>query len=82
MRAVKLTKIGDFNNYKYFRYVNWFVVSESFSLSDGNGLDKNVIIFGADMILSVHVNNKRKYILILAKAPKQGLHNTILTVEK
>ena len=32
---------------------------------------KNVIIFGADMSSSVHVDNKKKDILILGKGPTQ-----------
>ena len=32
---------------------------------------KNVIIFGADMSSSVHVDNKKKDILILGKDPTQ-----------
>ena len=37
---------------------------------------KNEITFGADMSSSVHIDNRRKYILVLGKRPKQGLHNT------
>ena len=33
------------------------------------------------MSLSVHTDNKNKYILTLSKGPTQGLHNTTLTVE-
>ena len=34
--------------------------AEMFSLSDGSGFGKNVIIFGADMTLSAHVDNRKK----------------------
>ena len=34
-----------------------------------------------DMRSSVHVDNKRKYILILGEGPTQGLDDTTLTVE-
>ena len=44
-------------------------------------MGKNVIIFGADMILSVHIDNKAKHILILSEGPTQGLNDTILTAE-
>ena len=37
--------------------------------SVGNGFGKNVIIFGADMSSSVHLDNKRKDILVLVEAP-------------
>ena len=42
---------------------------------------KNVKTFGFDMILSVHVDNK-KDILILFKGPTQGLDNTTLALDK
>ena len=44
-------------------------------------MGKNVIIFGADMRSSVHVDNKNKDILIFGEGPTQGLDNTTLTVE-
>ena len=44
-------------------------------------MEKNVIIFGADMSSSVHVDNKGKYILILGEGPTWGVHDTTLTVE-
>ena len=42
---------------------------------------KNVIIFGADMSSSVHIDNKEKGILILDEGPTQGLDDTTLTAE-
>ena len=39
---------------------------------------KNVTIFGAHMILSVHFDNKNKDILILADGPTHLLDNTTL----
>ena len=39
------------------------------------------IIFGADMSSSTHIDNKKKYILVLGKGTTQGLEHT-LTVEK
>ena len=47
----------------------------------GIGLGRSVIIFGADMSSSLHVGNKKKYILISGKGPTQGLEHT-LTTEK
>ena len=38
-----------------------------FFLSETSGFDKNVTIFGADMSLSGHVDNRVKDILILGK---------------
>ena len=40
-----------------------------------------MISFGVDMSSPVHVDNKKKNILILGKAPTQGLEHT-LTAEK
>ena len=40
-----------------------------------------VKIFGADMSSSIHVNNKKKDILVLGRGPMQGLEST-LTAEK
>ena len=42
---------------------------------------KNVIIFGADMSSTVHIDNKNKDILILGEIPAQGLDDTTLTAE-
>ena len=41
-------------------------------------MGKNVIIFEDDMSSSVHVDNKKKDILILGKGPIQGLDDTTL----
>ena len=40
---------------------------------------RNVIIFGADMGSSVHIDNKRKEVLILGEGPTQELDDTTLT---
>ena len=42
---------------------------------------QNVIIFGADMSFLVHVDKKKKDVLILGKGPTQELEHT-LTAEK
>ena len=44
-------------------------------------MGKNVIIFGADMSSSVHIDNRNKDILILSEEPTQGLHDTTLTAD-
>ena len=44
-------------------------------------MGKNVIIFGADMSLSLHIDNKNKDILILVEGPTQGLDDTTLTAQ-
>ena len=65
--AVKLTRGTDIDNYKYFGYGIGFDRKGSFSTGDGVG--RNMIIFGVDMILSRHIDHKRKNILILGKVP-------------
>ena len=44
-------------------------------------MEKDVIIFGADLSSSAHVDNKGKDILILGEGPTQGLDDTKLTAE-
>ena len=44
-------------------------------------MGKNVIIFGADMSLSVHVDNKGKDIVTLGQGLTQGLDDTTLTAK-
>ena len=58
--AVKLTTNADPDKYKYSRYGIGFDASGRLLLSDGSGFGKNVIMFDADMSLSVHIDNKIK----------------------
>ena len=51
-------------------------------LSNGSGFGKNVIIFSADIISLVHIDNWNKDILIPGKGLKDGLDDTTLTGEK
>ena len=44
-------------------------------------MEKNVLIFGADMSSSVHIDNKNEDILILGEGPTQGLDDTTLTAK-
>ena len=77
---VKLTNNADIDKYLYSGYGIGFDRKGSFSFP-GGGFGLNVIIFGVDMSSSVHVDNKKKDILILGKGPTQGLEHT-LTAEK
>ena len=70
--SVKLTKNADLDKYKYSSYSIGFDSSSEFLFTDGS-FGKNVIIFGADMGSSAHINNKNKNILILGEGPTQGL---------
>ena len=74
-----LTKNVDPDKKFYSEYGISFDARGTFSLQN-SGFGKNVIIFSADKSSSLHVDNK-KYILILGKAPTQGLDDTKLTAE-
>ena len=78
--AVSLTKINDIDEYKYSAYGIGFHRKGKFSV--GNGFGRNCIIFGVDMSSFVHVDNKKKYILILGEGPTQELDGTTLTTDK
>ena len=57
--AVTLTKNADIDKYGYSGYGNGFDRKGSFSFP-GGGYGQNVIIFGADMSSSLHIDNKKK----------------------
>ena len=57
--AVKLTKNADIDKYRYFGYGIGFDGKGFYSHPSG-GTGRNVIIVGADMSSSVHVDNKGK----------------------
>ena len=76
-----LTKNADVDKYRYSGYGIGFDRKRSFSFPDG-GFGQNVIICGADMNSSIHVDNKGKDILILGIGPTQGLGEHSLTAEK
>ena len=78
--SVKLTKNTDPDKYKYYGNGIGSDLHSEFSLPDGS-MGRNVIIFGADMSSSVHVDNKNKDILILVEGPTQGSDDTTLTAE-
>ena len=65
--AVKLTKNADPDKYSCSAYGIGFDANSSFSLSNSNGFGKNVTILGVDNTFSVHADNRKKDILILAK---------------
>ena len=77
--AVTLTKNADIEKYKYSGYSIGFDRRSSFSFT-GGGFGQNVLIFGADMNTSIHID-KKKDILVLGRGPTQGLEST-LTAEK
>ena len=79
--AVPLTKNADIDKYRYSGYGIGFDRKRSFSFL-GGGFGQNVIIFGADMNSSIHIDNKGKDILILGLGPTQGLGENSLIAEK
>ena len=66
--------------YGYSGYGIGFDKRGSFSITSGR-FGQNVLIFGADMSSSAHIDNKKKDILVLGIGPTQGLEH-ILTAEK
>ena len=56
--AVSLTKNADIEKYKYSGYGIGFDRTSSFSCT-GGGFGQNVLIFGADMSTSIHIDNKK-----------------------
>ena len=78
--AVTLTKNADIEKYNYSGYGIGFDRRSSFSFPSG-GFSQSVLIFGADMSSSFHIDNKKKDILVLGRGPTQGLEST-LTAEK
>ena len=75
-----MTKNNDIDKYKYSGYGNGFDREGTFSV--GNGFGRNCVIFGVDMSSSVHIDNKKKDILILGEGPTQGLDGATLAAEK
>ena len=69
--AVTLAKNADIEKYKYSGYGIGFDRRSSFSFPSG-GFGQNVLIFGADMSASIHIDNKKKDILVLGRGPTQG----------
>ena len=78
--AISLAKHTDIDEYKYSGYGIGFDRKGTFSI--GNGFGRNCIFFWIDVGSSVHVDNKKKDILILVEGPTQGLGGTTLTAEK
>ena len=71
-----MTKNADIEKYGYSGYGIGFDRRSSFSFPSG-GFGQNVLIFGADMSSSAHIDNKKKDILVLGIGPAQGLEHTL-----
>ena len=79
--AVSKTKNADTDKNKYSGYGIGFDRTGVYLLPYGS-FGRNTVIFGVDMSLSVHVDNKGKDILILGTGPTQELGEHSLTAEK
>ena len=62
--AVTLTKNADIEKYKYSAYGIGFDERSCFSFT-GGGFAQNVLICGVDMSTSIHIDNKKRDILVL-----------------
>ena len=71
-----MTKNADIEKHWYSGYGIGFDRRSSFSFP-GGGFGQNVLLFGADMSSSIHIDNKKKYILVLGRGPTQGLESTL-----
>ena len=79
--TVEVTRNTDANKCKYFGYGIGFDGKGDFSYPTGS-FGNNAMIFGADMSSSVHIDNKKKDLLILGKGQTQRLGQHSLTAEK
>ena len=75
-----MTEDIDVDEYKYSAYGIGFDREGTFSV--GNGFGRKFIIFGVDMSSYVHVDSKKKDVLVLGEVPIQELDGTTLTAEK
>ena len=66
--VAELTENAGPDKYAYSGYSIGFDTRSYFSLPEGS-TGKNVIIFGADMSSSVHIDHKNKDMLILGEEP-------------
>ena len=69
--AVTLTKNVNIDKYGYSGYGIGFDGRSSFSVS-GGGFGQNVLIFGADMSSSAHIDNNKKDISFLEREQHKG----------
>ena len=79
--AVKSTENADIDKCRHFRYGIEFDGYWFYSHPSG-GIGRNIVIFGTDMSLFVHVDNKGKDILVRGKGPTQGSGEHWFAAEK
>ena len=74
--AVTLTKNVNIDRYGYSGYRIGFDRKGCFSFS-GSGYGQNILIFGVDMSSFIHIDNKKRYILVLGCGPTQRLEHAL-----
>ena len=85
---MQITKNADSSKYRYKGYGICFDESEQFTHVRKKGnfndttLARNVIIFGVDMSVSKHANNKANNIYVMGKYYVQKINDTTIYVEK
>lgn len=77
--AAKLTKNAYPDKYKYSYCGIGFNARRFFLFSDGSGFGK---IFGSDMRSLMHIDNQKKYLLILIYGSAEDLDDTALNKDK
>ena len=86
--AIEITKSANTSKYKYKGYGICFDESEEFTHARKEGnfnhttLARNVIIFGADMSIGKHGNNKANNIYVMGKDCIQKINDTTIYAEK
>ena len=70
-----MTKNADIDKYEYSGYGIGFDRRSSFSFPGGE-FGQYVLIFGAGISSSAHIDNKKKGILVLGVGQTQGLEHT------
>ena len=86
--AMQITKNADTSKYDYKGYGICFDEGNQFghTITEGGFAHttnaRNVLIFGADVIFSVHATNRANHIYVMGKGFAQGIHDTTLYAEK
>ena len=78
--VIFLTKNYDSDKYRYSSSGIGFDARSQFSLP-ARSWDKYVIIFGVDNSSSLHVDNKKKNIIVFDESATQGLDDTTITAD-
>ena len=76
-----MTKNENPDEYSYSGYDIGFDVRGKFSLSNHDGLGKNVIIFGVDTSFLGDIDNRKKDILTLGKGPTDRVDDAVIIAE-